>query len=218
MCNKGNIKATFKRSLLHLKNLKFFILIPIILLDVILPILFKMVYNTYGAEDFYIFANEIGMPIIPISTVLICLLSMKDYVGEIGVEILYVNKNRVKVWDFLLLLIYPLINVAIIAVIVGIIDPMTIPMFAAMALTSVFLFGLGYFLLYYLKSLTAVIMIELLYIVVSLILYASGRDFFPMYAKSSIYSDDLLPYYLPLAVIGIILCILGVIKNKKRCI
>ncbi len=218
MRRKEYIASEFRRSLLHLKSIGIFLLIPVILADVLLPVLLYLVYTKDGGYWFYIYANEYSLPILPLAVMLPCLLSMKDYVGEVGVEILYINRNRVKVVDFLLLYLYALADLFIIAVFVCRLDVLIIPCFAAIAMTTVFLFGLAYFLLYYTKSLTAVIMTEVLYIILSLILSSQGQEFFPFYAKSVVYSNDLLTLYLPIAVIGIILCLLGIRKNKRSCI
>ena len=218
MCNKKNLIFSIQRSILNLKNLKFLFFIPILLIDIILPILLIISYRTNGvSEEFLIDIRQYCFMILPIASICWSVFSMKDYVGEIGTEILYISNNKVKIVDFFLLLFYSFINIFIIALIVCYTINTAIPIFIAIILISIFLFGLSYCLLYYTKSLTIVIMVDLLYIISSLIL--GGRyTIFPLYVLNQITYSNLCYFYLPLGIIGIFLCGLGIERNKYNCI
>lgn len=218
MCNKKHLMPLIQRSILNLKNLGFLFFVPIILMDVILPVL---LINSYKAnsisEEFLVDIRQYCFLILPISSIYWSIFSMKDYVGEIGTEILYISSNKVKLMDFVLLLFYSFMNIFIIALIVCNIMHTAIPIFIAVILISIFLFGISYFLLFYTKSLTIVIMADLLYIISSLIL--GGRYIiFPLYVINQITYTNLCSFYLPLGIIGIIFCVFGIRKNKYSCI
>ena len=218
MCNKKHLILSIQRSILNLKNLRFLFFIPILLMDVILPILLINSYKTNGvSEEFLVDIQQYCFMILPISSICWSIFSMKDYVGEIGSEILYISYNKIKINDFLLLLIYAFFNMSIIAVITCCVINTALPIFISTPLISIFLFGLSYFLLFYTKSLTIVIMIDLLYIISSLIL--GGRyTIFPLYVINQVTYTNLCCFYLPLGIIGVFLCILGIKKNKHSCI
>ena len=218
MCNKKYLILSIQRSILNLKNLGFLFFVPIILMDIVLPIL---LINSYKAnsvsEEFLVDIRQYCFMILPISSICWSIFSMKDYVGEIGAEILYISNNKVKIMDFALLLFYSFINIFIIASIVCSIMNTAIPIFIAVILISIFLFGISYFLLFYTKSLTMVIMADLLYIISSLIL-GGHYTIFPLYVITQITYSNLCYFYLPLGIFGIILCVLGIRKNKYNCI
>ena len=218
MCNKKYLILSIQRSILNLKNLGFLCFIPILLMDILLPILLINSYKNNGvSENFLVDIRQYCFMILPISSIGWSIFSMKDYVGEIGAEILYISNNKVKIMDFALLLLYSFINIFVIAAIVCSIMNTAIPIFIAVILISIFLFGISYFLLFYTKSLTMVIMADLLYIISSLIL--GGRyTIFPLYVITQITYSNLCYFYLPLGIIGVILCVFGIRKNKYSCI
>ena len=145
MCNKKHLILSIQRSILNLKNLRFLFFIPILLMDVILPILLINSYKTNGvSEEFLVDIQQYCFMILPISSICWSIFSMKDYVGEIGSEILYISYNKIKINDFLLLLIYAFFNMSIIAVITCCVINTALPIFISIFLISIFLFGLLY--------------------------------------------------------------------------
>ena len=98
MCNKKHLILSIQRSILNLKNLRFLFFIPILLMDVILPILLINSYKTNGvSEEFLVDIQQYCFMILPISSICWSIFSMKDYVGEIGSEILYISYNKIKI-------------------------------------------------------------------------------------------------------------------------
>ena len=82
MCNKKHLILSIQRSILNLKNLRFLFFIPILLMDVILPILLINSYKTNGvSEEFLVDIQQYCFMILPISSICWSIFSMKDYVG-----------------------------------------------------------------------------------------------------------------------------------------
>lgn len=219
MRTKKDIVLLLQRSIFHLKTLRVLFFLPIVLMDVLLPILIISSYKSNGAgEMFLVDTKNYCLSILPLSSIFWSVFAMKDYVGEIGVETLFISKHKIKLLDFAILLIYQLINILIIAGIVFTIQKETLPIFIAVFAASLFLFGLSYCLLFYSKSLTIVIMVDVLYIIASL--SVNGViTLFPLYIVNDFITySNLLSFYLPLGAIGVVLCGLGVIKNRNSCI
>ncbi len=222
MRNKEYLTELFERSKLHINNLKIIIVIPILLIDIVFP---YMVYKAYllnmpdGYEYFLDYILDAAMELLPIASIILCVFSMKDYVGETGVEILYVSRSKVKLPDFFLLVLYPLIDIIVVGVFVCWVAPDAVLIFLAVICIAVFMFGLAYFLLYYTKSLTAVILAELLYIFLSILISnVSFYEVFPFYGFRFVSVYEFSIFYIPLFIDGILLSILGVRKNKLQCI
>ncbi len=219
MCRKKHLKLYFERSFINLKSLKRIFFIPILFSGVVLPAMLAVSLKKYGAgEKFLVDTKSYCLMILPAAVSFWSIFSMKNYVGEIGAEVLYVCRNRIKIFDFAVLLFYGMINMCIPFAFTCIITKEAVPIFIAVICVSVFLVGISFFLLYSTKSLTTVIMTDLLYVMGSITL-GGYYTFFPFYVTAdAITYLTVAEFYLPIFSLGIVFFILGVKRNRCSCI
>lgn len=219
MCRKKYLGLLLQRSVLNLKALRKAVFIPVALADVLLPMLLAISFKRYGTgEHFLVDVKSYCFMLLPAAISFTSIFSMKNYVGEIGEEVLYVCRNRVKIFDFAALLLLGAVNIVIPGVLICVVTCEAIPVLIAVMCVSVFLVGMSYFLLYMTKSVTAVIMIALLYVIISLML-GGYYTVFPFYVISdTVTYSAVLRFYVPLLILGIIFSFFGMMKNRKSFI
>lgn len=219
MCRKKHLGLLLQRSVLNLKALRKAAFIPVALADVLLPILLAVSFKRYGTgEHFLLDVKNYCFMLLPAAVSFASIFSMKNYVGEIGEEVLYVCRNRVKILDFAVLLLLGSVNTVIPGALICFVTTEAIPVLIAVMCVSVFLVGLSYFLLYVTKSLTAVIMTALLYVIISLML-GGYYTVFPFYVISdTVTYSAVLRFYVPILIFGVVFSFFGIIKNRKSFI
>ena len=144
-------------------------------------------------------------------------LPMQNYLEDDGCETLFVCKNKVKLADFIIVFLIFYINVAILFLTYSFFADGIPLVFLALFMTSMFLFGLSYCMVFLTKSITITLMTDIIYLLLSVFI-SSTKNVFPLYiARSDGYTKQtVLSLHLPLAIFGILLTLVGVYFNKKR--
>lgn len=213
---KRYIKIIFERTGLHLKSLGKMTLIPVFVLDLLLPVYTYMSYKKYGVSDEMLLnIQEITLMLIPLFSVWWVIFMLKEYVDSDGNELLYVNRFKNKLTDAVMLFLLYFLNVLVIFIIYSIMFKEIWILFIIISEISLFFFGLSYFLLFVSGSiitpLAAVIIIIALNYTLKL-----GKAFVPIYRTMSLYLvPQIIISYTSFAVMGIIFIIAGYFINKK---
>lgn len=100
---KKSLKLLFERSIFHLKSLKIIFWIPLVILNVFLPIMNYLQYKTSGfGELLYLNIIQYAQMFIPFCSVWWVIFIARQYVETDGNELYFVTKAKSKIGDYLI--------------------------------------------------------------------------------------------------------------------
>lgn len=208
------MKMLFRRLFLYFKNMKWMVLIPLIMADVLVPIL---AYFSYIVEDidFVTVVMLSSYILIPLSSCIWSLFILKEYVEGKGNELLYVGKNKVKLLDclipFLLFFVTIIIQFSFYIKIDNVFKFEIIRMFFVCFLY----FSLTYCFAFLTKSIPLTLMALIIYDVLNVVFGLRMKNAFLIYYsvnpfnQTVFYSQILAIFLLSLALLGA-----GILLNK----
>lgn len=208
----------FIRAFLHLKNLRALFFVPLLILNVLIPMLNYMVYKQYGVgERLYLNILEYSLWFMPMASVWWALFALRDYLESEGNELLYVNPNANKFPDIFFLFFLSVLNIAIIfSVYTDFLPHMKYEFFRILTV-CIFYFGIVYFLSFLSKSTTITLAAVVLYMLANF--YYRGRNIknFLLYFSTERITEKIFTSdYMPLLLLGILFTFVGVLLNVKK--
>lgn len=215
---KKYIKSSAVRIFLHLKNLGISFFVPLIIMDVVIPILNYLVYAHYGIGDrLYTSILQYSLWFMPLASVWWPIFTMRDYIEGDGSELLYVNQNSSRLLDTAYLFIISLLNILIIFAVYTRSMPHMKYEFLRVLCVCILYFGIVYAVGFLTKSTTLTILLSVLYALVSLYLEKGKDTNILIYVSTETLTEKVfVSDYLPLAAIGLGLAILGVFLNRRK--
>lgn len=221
MSVKKYLKFLFLRLFYHLRSLKMLFWVPVVGMNVVVPLLNYRAFLKAGPDEMALLPLEFHQ-LMAVTAPVLCvwwaIFVMREYVESDGAEVLYVCHARHKIWDAMALFLLFLIDISILyAVYIHFFSEMW-RSFCMILCVCVFIFGLSFVLIFLTKSVSITLMIILLYVIVS-ILFVEERNIFPFFSANSIAAPKLLKgFYLPLGASGLILSAGGIILNRRNII
>lgn len=209
----------FKRYLngiiLNLKTIRFISLVPLIILNILIPLLNFAVFKRNGInEELYRNLLQYSQYFMPFFSVWNVIFILREYVESDGKETLYVCSNKCKIKDILGIFLISIINIAIIFIIYGFIFPTMYFEFLRIVSICILFLGITYSIAFLGKSITPVIMVLLLYTLASIL--SKNKLYFPLfYTLEGISKALYMSHYFILLLIGVLLLFIGTIINKK---
>lgn len=213
---KKHMKLYTIRVYYHLKSIGLLFFVPLIFIDILIPLLNVLEYSKYGVgEELYINILQYSQWFMPLFSVWWIIFVLREYLESDGNELLYVHSNRCKLNDVLCIFFVYILNIAIIFTIYTALFPNMKYEFIKILSISILYLGIVYSFAYFTKSITITLMAILLYTLASII-FSANILVFPLYftlkrITPSLYFDS----YFPLAITGILLLVIGVVLNKK---
>ncbi len=212
---KRNMKLYGERFLLLLKALRFNICIPIIFINIIIPLLSLLLYIKKGISD------ELSTNICQLYQVFIPFLScwwiifiLRFYYEEPGSEILFVTFDRNKLLDIFPLFFIMLLNITLTSLPYFFIIENFSSYFLRIILVCFFYFGFSYSVTMISKSITPTL-IGLIIYTLSNILSPLSETAFPFYYSPEVLTNIFL-CEIPLASLGFILTGISIYIIKHR--
>lgn len=212
---KKRIGLIFRRAGYHLRSIGFHSILPVLILDLLVPYMNYVEYRQSGPGDaLYWSVLQYTQWLMPLFSVWWVIFTLREYVEAEGHELLYVCKNKCKIWDALILFGMMLLNEVLVFGVYGLFwMPAVFKEALRIICISVFYFGAAYFLTFLTRSLTAPLMALLLYTIANTIWM---NQKFPLYCTLQFLDGKQLSHtYLPLAGIGFILTGIGVLLSKR---
>lgn len=154
--------------------------------------------------------------LLPISSVWWMIFVLKEFTDSKGSETLSICESKIRLPDMQRLFITAFINIVIVFVpLIKIFPNMKLELLRIFFI-CIFYFGFVYFLSYLTKSATVTIMWTLVYTIGSMLLY-TNKMMFPLYFSLEIATQKILfSSYFPLAIIGAVMTLAGLLLNKYR--
>ena len=211
-----HIALSFNRLIYHLKSIGLLFFIPLVIIDILIPILNIMEYSKYGiGEELYIHILQYSQWFFPFFSVWWVLFVLREYIESDGNELLYVHADRCKLKDILCLFILYIFNITILFSIYTVLFPNMIYEFFKILSVCIFYLGITYFFTYLSKSITITLLILIL-LTLANITFGNNKMVFPFYyTLDSITISLFINSYLPLILIGFLLLFAGTILNKR---
>lgn len=222
MSVERNIKFLFKRAFYNLRSIKFMFWLPVLVLNVFIPIINYIDYKKYastlplkefeGILQYYIFL------LVPFLCVWWVIFILREYVETDGCEILYVCRARNKFPEVFVAFALFMADVSLLYIgYMKIVPDMKYSYFAILC-TCMFVFGITYFLMFATKMTAISLMVNLIYVIAGK-MFVKQKMIFPLYfSPNPIREKQVLEFYLPLALVGCLFVFFGYLCNRKKSI
>lgn len=215
MRNKRNITLYFERIRLLLKALKWNAYVPVLFINVIIPLINLMIYLRKGVgNDLTTSINQLLQIFIPFLSCWWCIFIFRFFYEDHGAEILFVNSNRNKLIEILPLFLIMLIDIAITTFPYIWIVERFIFIFLRIILVCIFYLGISILVTMVTKSITPTLLILLVYTLANL-LSPLQETVFPFYYAPEV-SPNLLLCEIPLALFGLVFIGISVFLSKGK--
>ncbi|MGI6746499.1 MAG: hypothetical protein BWY46_01351 [Firmicutes bacterium ADurb.Bin300] len=216
MRNRKNLTLHVHRIILLLKNTKALFFVPVVITDVFIPILNFVSYRANGiGDELYNNIIQFSQIFIPFLSVWWVVFILRDFIDSDGNEMLYVNKKRSLLLDFIAVFFIYIINVIILYVFYISFFPNMKYELIKLLLVCIFYFGLMFFTSKLTNSVTITLFILTFYLMANLMIYGLEGVFPLYYTVRAANRQMLLCNSLPLGFTGVILFIIGVKIRKK---
>lgn len=205
----GKLRCTLK----NLGGLRF---VPLIVFNLVLPILIFMGYRKYGpSELFEMELLDLTQYFLPLFSIWWVVFVLREYLEVDGNELFYIGGRKIIFKELGLVYLVAMLNIMLLIVLCIILLPSFFPESVRIVSACVFYFGLTYCMAFLLKSVSMTLLILLLYTLLNFAL-SFNKLFFPLYmSRQLIEIDEWLTICFPLFALGIFLVIVGLWLNKR---
>lgn len=205
----GRLRCTLK----ILGGLRF---VPLVVFNLVLPILIFMGYRKYGpSELFEMELLDLTQYFLPLFSIWWVVFVLREYLEADGNELFYIGGRKIIIKELGLVYLIAMLNIMLLIVLCIILLPSFFPESVRIVSACVFYFGLTYCMAFLLKSVSMTLLILLLYTLLNFAL-SFNELFFPLYmSRQLIEIDELLTICFPLFALGIFLVIVGLWLNKR---
>lgn len=213
------MKIIIQRAFFHLKQLSVLAVIPFIFINAVLPVVCGCIYIKYYESNPSLAIQKIGenmMLFIPLFSPWLSIFAAKEYLEGEGNELLFI-KQKYKYGDLLLPFLLCFVDIFVLVSVISSIFPSLRLLSVWILIVCVFMFNFSYLIMFAFSSVTAAIMVHLLYFVANLSLSAKV-NIFPIYFSSLGYdfSSEFKLVYLPMIIATIICFISGSVCNMEK--
>ena len=215
---KEDITLYLKRTVLHFKSIGILFYIPLLIVNVLIPVIAYLRYQKSGiSELLYTDILQYTQWLVPFFSIWWILFVLREYIEADGNELLYVHSDRCKLKDILYIFVIYILDVGLTFTIYTLLFTSMKYEYLKIITVCIFYLGATYFFTYLTNSITITLLISLFYTLVNLVFGTIGNTCFPMYLSlKKISLERFLSLYLPLAVSGVFLIFIGTLLNKKN--
>lgn len=214
MYNKRYLDLHCERIILLVKALKINAFIPVMFINIIIPLINLAVFLKNGTNEYFITnVNRMNQLFIPFLSCWWVIFIMQLYYEDKGSEILFVNKDKYNIYDIFLLFLTNLINITLMSIPYFFIIEKYFVSFIRIILVCFFYLGITVFTTTLLKSITPTLLLIILYFL-SNIISPFPETLFPFYYTPEI-SPNILFCEIPLAILGVMFLAMTKILRKN---
>lgn len=207
----------FRKICLQLKSIRLMALVPIVAADLLLPLIAVLSYKSERL-DFYETVMKYGMMLIPVSSIIWSLFSLKECIEGKGNELLFVGKNRLKLLDCFVMFALFYATVVPQFIVYSLIDAVFLMQIIRIFAICFFFFGVAYFLVFLTKSISLTLMCLIIYAISNMLISSRSKLAFMLYFDIQPYGRDaFFSQSLPLIVLSVMLLFIGAVLNRKYC-
>lgn len=211
---KEYLSSFVRREILLLKSLKTMFWIPLILVDVFVPVFAFYLYKTQEISSAGWQLQTVLSIIVPITSVWWPIFLFRVFIETKGNEIFFVMKKSVFAETFVPFLLFE-INTFLIMSIFAKFFPLVNQLLPVLLPVTFFLFGLAYFVSFLSGSVTITILINVVYILINSVTYTAKPIPFIYTSAIGVTDENVGVVLIPIAVVGIIFLTLGIILNSR---
>ncbi len=218
---KKYVENLMLRAFLHWKSLGFLAYIPVLVINVLFPLISYAVYHRYGVgERLKMCIQEYGQILLPLTSVWWVMFAMHDYIEGEGCEVLYTSKVSTRFLDAIFLFVVSILNIMALFSVYALLIPSIQYEFIRITTICVLYFGLMYAFSYLTHSSAVTVSIIVMYTVFNIYYgcFQAGEKYsvFIYYSTSEVTKNSLCKDCLPLLTIGVFLTTIGLILNRKN--
>lgn len=204
------------RLYFYLKSMGKLRFVPLIVFDVLLLVLPAAYYYNNGAsDDLQLHLLQLTQFFMPLFSVWWAVFALREHLESDGNELLYAGGNHTILKELVQLFLLAMGNIAVLFVFYSVL----LPEFAVESLrivsACIFYFGLSYGLAFFVKSVTIVLLVLLLYTLLNFTV-SLPELVFPFFMSRQLLSiEECLTACLPLFLAGLLLSAIGFQANKR---
>lgn len=212
---KRNIELYFLRTFYHLKSLRFIALIPVAVINLLLPLLLYKDYHAAESDLFKYSLTTYASVFVPLFSSWWSMFILKEYLEADGNELLFTQKGKIKFIDVFLPFLLYIFNISIwFAVCVKRCPDLKL-FFLWMYIACFFVFATAYFIAFLSKSMTATFLTVLIYTLVNYVVpFQKPTPFFYNSSLGFEFEAEFYPTYLPMLIGSVLFILVGIILNK----
>lgn len=214
MYNKRYLDLHCERIILLVKALKINAFIPVMFINIIIPLINLAVFLRNGMNEYFVTnVNRMNQLFIPFLSCWWVIFIMQLYYEDKGSEVLFVNTDKYNIYDIFLLFLTNLINITLMSIPYFFIIEKYFLSFIRIILVCFFYLGIAVFTTTLLKSITPTLLLIVLYFL-SNIVSPFPETLFPFYYSPEI-SPNILFCEIPLAILGVVFLVMTKILRKN---
>lgn len=201
-----------------LKNTGIVSLVPLLVINIILPVFALFLYRARGlCDEFYKSISELSQIFLPFSSIWIPVLISKEFTDSDGKEILSMGRKSKNIWIILLMFLLYCCNIFMVFTLFNLLFSVQYAELVKIILVSVFYFGCTIFVSRITQNTSVTVLLLILYTLSNFIFYKM-QGVFPFYYTNVPTTVTMIENtLLPLSLIGVLLCIFGCcIKIKVK--
>lgn len=214
----GYLRLKLKRLYYLLKSTGIAFWIPIVLVDVVIPLFSRSAVEKYGVKDeAYFMIVQLMLLLVPFMSSWWLMIALREFVESDGCEIMYINRDKNKFLDCVSIFLFYLLNVLAVSLYIRRWFPQIMTEFQKEALICLFYLGLTHFLTFITRSTTVTMMATILYTLTCVIfgMVGNGKVILPFYYYFDTATRFFDKIYFPLAAIGIGLLFSSCVINRR---
>lgn len=215
MCYRKNIAICLRRICLLVKALRRAALVPLLVLNVIIPTLLFLIYFRNGmCDELSLTANRLYGVFLPFMLCWCPIFVQKFFFEDPGNELLFVNKNRNKTTDLVLILLMEICVEFILLIPLFVFVKGFLVYWLRLVLVSFFYFGISYLISFVSRSITPTLLVLIIYTLINLFPIAQIVKFPFYYSPES--QTEFLKTEFPLVVFGAMAIVITSVAVSKR--
>lgn len=206
----------WRRIFLQLKCLRFFSLVPPMVLFAVTSLIFVPMIQLSGAtEEVYGLLLNYFQTITPIFSVWWTIFISREYVENNGNELLYMFKPRTLLREYLILFALYMFLALIVFFVLSFVFPSFMLEYIRIFCICLMFFGITYTVLYITSSVTLSFMIVLVFSIVNMTMYGESPNAVLYHSTQPFKPSVIGTVCIPQFIIGVIFIIVGYIANKR---
>lgn len=216
---KRSLKFFLLRIFYDLRNIKWMFWLPLIMLNLMIPLINYHTYRTNYPESVTVIPgdlHEVMLIAAPLLSVWWLLFVMREYVEGEGCEVLYVCRAHNKLPEALGVFMLYIADICILYIFyIRFEDKMKLSL-CMLLCVCVMMFGLVYLLLQVTRTMTVPLLAVMMYCMAS-ILFVKTKDVFLLYNIRAIPTWEIIKSnYSPMLIVGFVFLLLGILVSRKR--
>lgn len=206
----------WNRIFLHLKGLRLFALVPLILVFIVLPLVFIPLIDYYGAtENMYVMILQYSQATIPIFSVWWIIFISREYIENDGNELLFTFKSRIMLPEYLILFAAFMLCTFVLFLILSAYFSSILLEYIRILCICIMYLGFSYAVMYITSSMSLTLLILTAHSMLNLTVPNDNPNLFLYNSNIHFGLSIFESVSLPQIIVGCVLLTVGYAANKK---